>query len=313
MLVLIQNELIKILRRPGTYIMAGMIILLVIGAGVLTKYNVSKNVYGDDWKVVLESENKNLTEKSKELNKGTLAYEKMQQTIAENQYRISNDLKPNSSVNTWTFVKAAQAIISVVGLCTIVIAASIVSSEFSRGTIKLIMIRPSSRWEVLLAKYLSVIIFGFVMLFLLFSLAFLFGLCLFGISGENIHLVFQQGKVIQENMVGYLIKSYLLSSVDLLLMSTMAFMISTVFRNNSLALGISLFSYLSGDMVTRLIAQKFDGAKYILFANTNLTMYTDGDVLVKGMTPTFSITILSLYLVFFLSVSFVSFSKRDIL
>ena len=38
MLNLIQNEWIKIFRQVGTYIMIGLLVLLVIGTGVITKY-----------------------------------------------------------------------------------------------------------------------------------------------------------------------------------------------------------------------------------------------------------------------------------
>ena len=37
MLNLIQNEWIKIFRQVGTYIMLGLLVLLLIGTGVITK------------------------------------------------------------------------------------------------------------------------------------------------------------------------------------------------------------------------------------------------------------------------------------
>ncbi|WP_370695807.1 ABC transporter permease (plasmid) [Priestia megaterium] len=312
MLTLIQNELIKIFRRPSTFVMIGIIILMVVGAGLLTNSNVNKTIYKENWKSQLQNENKDIANKLAKLPDDSTVAQNYKENLALNTYRIDNDIKPNSSINTWTFVKETKPILSFVGLFTIVIAASIVSLEFNWGTIKLIVIRPYSRFKLLLAKYITVLLISLILISTLFILSFLMGLSLFGLQGDNIQLTYLNGKVIQENMVLYLIKYFLLSSVNLWVVSTMAFAISTVFRNNSLALGISLFSYFTGGIVTGLIAQKFGWAKYILFANTDLNMYSSGSVLVKGMTPAFSITVLSIYLIIFLAVSFVSFTKRDI-
>ncbi|VEH77170.1 permease YhcI [Bacillus licheniformis] len=106
--------------------------------------------------------------------------------------------------------------------------------------------------------------------------------------------------------------SYLLNSISLLMMATMAFMISAVFRNSSLAVGISIFLLVMGGTVTGLLATKFAWAKYILFANTDLTQYFDGSPVVSDMTLGFSIVMLAVYFIVFHVLAFVVFTKRDI-
>ena len=61
-----------------------------------------------------------------------------------------------------------------------------------------------------------------------------------------------------------------------------------------------------------LLAGKFEWAKYILFANTDLTVYFDGTPLVASMTLTFSIVILLVYFAIFHLLSFLVFAKRDV-
>lgn len=312
MLKLMQNEIIKIWKRPAALIMVSFLLVLIVLAGAFTKYNVSKHTYGDNWKTVLNNENIEYISQLKKLDKGTIAYSNIKEDVAINEYRINHDIKPNSSINTWTFVKSVKPILSVVGLFTIIIAAGIVSSEFSWGTIKLIMIRSFSRTQILLSKYITVILFSFSLIFLLFIFSFCLGAILFGTAGDPVQLTYRNGHVLEENMVIHLVKYFLLSSVNIWMVSSMAFMISTVFRNNSLALGLSLFVYLTGEMAAQFLASRFDWAKYILFANTDLNMYVSGTVLVNGMTPIFSITILLIYLAAFLSVSFITFTQRDI-
>ena len=147
----------------------------------------------------------------------------------------------------------------------------------------------------------------------LFVGAALIGLILFGTdAGSNIHLAYANNHVVEQSMLWFLVKKFLLSSIDVLMLATMAFMISAVFRNSSLAIGISIFLLVMGSNVTMLLSMKFDWAKYILFANTDLMQYVDGTPMVKGMTLGFSMTMLIIYFVIFQLLAFGVFTKRDV-
>lgn len=109
------------------------------------------------------------------------------------------------------------------------------------------MIRPLSRFQILLSKYITVLLFGFLLLFILFMGSTLLGLIFFGTGGDtlaNVHLIYKDGHVFEQNMMGYLAKTYLSESVAALMIATMAFMLSAVFRNSSLAVGFSIFCWL---------------------------------------------------------------------
>jgi len=95
------------------------------------------------------------------------------------------------------------------------------------------------------------------------------------------------------------------------MMVTFAFAISTVTRNNSLAVGISLFLMFTGSMIVNLL-KDYSWVKYILFANTDLTQYINGTPMVAGMTMTFSLIVLAVYFVVFNATSWFVFSKRDV-
>ena len=68
----------------------------------------------------------------------------------------------------------------------------------------------------------------------------------------------------------------------MIMLATMAFMISAVFRNSSLAIGLSIFLMFTGAELTGLLAMKFDWAKYVLFANTDLMQYFEGVPIGRG-------------------------------
>ncbi|MCD8502315.1 MAG: hypothetical protein LRY71_12440 [Bacillaceae bacterium] len=125
------------------------------------------------------------------------------------------------------------------------------------------------------------------------------------------HLVVENGLVVEKNMVAHILFLYLLRSVDLLMMVTFAFMISTVFRSSSLAIGLALFLMFTGTQVVMIFSQ-YVWVKYVLFANTYLAQHIEGTQLVEGMTMRFSLIVLAVYFLIFNFFSWVGFKKRDV-
>ncbi|MGF2617202.1 ABC transporter permease subunit [Rossellomorea vietnamensis] len=311
---LIKNEWIKIFSRPGTYVMIGLLVLLVIGAGSVMKFVGGTDTPEGDWKQQTQVEverDKQILEESE--NMPSFNQQMTEERIAINEYRLDNDLEPASGENMWSFVNFNANFIEIVGLFAIIIAAGIVAGEFTWGTIKLLLIRPISRTKILLSKYITVLLFGITLLTTLFVLSTILGAIFFGAGDSQPHLVYVDGNVEEQSMLLYSIKNYLLSTISITMMATMAFMISAVFRNSSLAIGISLFLLFMGSTATGFIAMKYDWAKYSLFANTDLRMYTGAmPKLVEDMTLGFSITVLLIYFVIFHLLAFIVFKKRDV-
>jgi ABC-2 type transport system permease protein len=258
----------------------------------------------------LEGDRKALEETGENNANLKMFYERQ---IAIKEYQIEHELAPESNYNLWSFIDENMGAIGFIGVFTIIIAAGMVSSEFSWGTIKLLLIRPIHRSKILLSKYITVVLFGIMMLTVLYVVSAAVGLALFGLPKETTpHLAFVNGEVIERSLYLHLIGDYLLTSIDVLMLSTMAFMISTVFRNSSLAIGLSLFLMFMGGTITMLLAGRCEWAKYILFANTNLAVYFDGVPPIEGMTLTFSIIMLLLYFALFQLLAFFVFAKRDV-
>lgn len=311
---LLANEWIKIFKRKSSYIMIGILTIIVVVAAIgITFINNQETEPSDhgNWQTALVAENKNLKEK---LKSTPGPYKKdIERVIAENEYRITHDMPKVTSYNVWSFMNGVMGLVDIVALFTIIIAAGIVASEFSWGTIKLLLIRPINRAKILLSKYITVLLYALFMLGLLFVLSFILGAIFFGFEQNQPHLAYLDGQIVERAQIPFLLSQYLLSSVGLLIFTTMAFMISAAFRNSSLAIGLSIFLLLVGSIVTSIIAGFFDWAKYLLFANTNLLPYFGtGLPMVKGMTLSFSLIVLLVYFVIFLVVAFWAFIKRDV-
>lgn len=314
---LIRNELMKIFKRTGTYVMIGLLVLMATVGGAYLKYQESGGTVPDntEWKKGLEMENASFKKQIEEMN-GSVQEEQinyLKQQIAVNEYRIENELSPNVDYSVWEFVSDNINLIDFAGMFTIIIAAGIVASEFNWGTIKLLLIRPINRGKILIAKYLSVLIFALVVVGISFLYSTALGFILFGTPEvANPYLNYKQGVVSEQSMFVHLLSSYGLNSIEMIMLATMAFMISAVFRSSSLAIGISLFLMFTGGQLAMLVAMKYDWAKYILFANTDLTQYFEGYPLVEGMTLTFSVIMLVVYFILFQFLAHYVFKKRDV-
>src|SRR5690606_20527165 len=109
------------------------------------------------------------------------------------------------------------------------------------------------------------------LLLILFVYAGLIGAILFGFPDQAFpYLNYYDGKVTEQSNLVHLLIYYGLNSINMIMLATMAFMISAAFRNSSMAIGLSIVHMFMGGQITKLISLKYEAAKYILFANTDL-------------------------------------------
>ncbi len=312
MVNLIKNENMKLAHKLSTLVMIGILVLITIIFGLVFKFGFG-DTSTNHWKQNLAQDN---IDYQKTIDKsGTPKGVKtnLRNKIKVNEYRIQNNKRPVEDRSLWGFVSGATGAISFISLFTIIIGSGIVANEFSNGTIKLLLIRPSKRWKILLSKYLTVMGYALFMLCILFVTSFLLGGILFGFKGVNEPFIkYANGHITEVNMIAHTMGVYGLKCIDLVMMVSLAFMISTVFRNSGIAIGIGVFLLTIGSTITGLLAQFFTWPKYILFANTDLSQYLNGTPLIDGMTMTFSIIVIIIYFIIFNAISFLGFIKRDV-
>lgn len=311
LLKIIQNEHAKIYKKTGTWIMIGLMVLILLSFSLVSKFMMN-NDHSTAWEKEAQAE---ITQMEKRIESGApLKVERdyLEQELAILKYRVSEDIPPLQSDSLWGFMADTTNLTGVVALFTIVIAAGIVANEFSTGTIKLLLIRPVSRSKILLSKYVTTLSFGLMMLVLVLALSFIFGILFFGFPSENTaYLTYRNGSVVEQPMLGYIISLFSYKSIEILMMATLAFMISTVFRSSALAIGFSLFLMFTGPQFVQLLSS-YEWVKYILFANTNLMQYINGVPIVEGMTMAFSVVVLVIYFALFIAIAWSVFKWRDV-
>ncbi|WP_342068347.1 ABC transporter permease [Virgibacillus chiguensis] len=311
MLKLIQNEQGKIFIRKSTWIMYIILAVLILGSALLTNsLDGLKSEYDEDnWREELKQENA-------QLQKETEEYEDFEEynnsVIAKNNYYLENDIQP-APYTAWTFVDENISLLSIVSLLTIIIAAGIVANEFRWGTIKLLLIRPISRSGILLSKYITVLLFALYTALFALVLMWIFGAIFFGIGDWNPSIVVEGEDGFKTiSLIANIFTSFGFKLVNLVMMATFAFMISAVFRNSSLAIGVAIFLMMGASSIVSFFADK-EWAKYILFAHTDLSQYMDGNFLMlEDNTMGFSIAVLVVYYAIFMLLSWIVFTKRDV-
>ncbi|SDK94710.1 ABC transporter permease [Lacicoccus qingdaonensis] len=310
---LVLNEMLKIYKRKSTWMMYLFLVVFIAGGAILAINTQSS--YSENWKVELEEENKTLVQEIEEFS-GMPGMQTIrdvnQESIMTNQFYLENDMKP-MNYGAWQFVLDNADMLIIVSLFSIIIGATIISDEYKWGTIKLLMVRPYSRSTILAVKYLAILIFTFFTLLFMQLASFITGAFLLGIEGINPEIVaFRNGDVGQLNAIKMIISNYSYNLIPLIMMATLAFTISTIFKNSTIAISLAIVLMLSGNMIVTFFAdQSF--TKYLLFAHTDLQQYQNNSMLLEDTSLSFSITILIIYYVIFLISSFIVFNRKDII
>jgi ABC-2 type transport system permease protein len=204
---------------------------------------------------------------------------------------------------------ASNILINLVAIFTVVKAADSVAGEFSQGTIKLLLIRPWNRSTILLSKFLALILFGLIMTVTAFVASFVTGAAFFGYAGSPEDMG-------RDSPWTYMLLWYLYQFISIVVIATLAFMMSAVFRSSGLTIGLSIFLLFAGNIITSILMQLDKPfVKYVLFPHLQLATYLDGGpgpLPMYSLTLGFSLAVLGAYFLFFVAVAWLVFSRRDV-
>ncbi|WP_256759618.1 ABC transporter permease [Cohnella sp. WQ 127256] len=310
---LIQNENMKIYRRPRTWLMIGFLVLALALMSGLMKWDEIR--YGDDnWKQNMTQQTERLQKDlvdNKDTNPEYTNY--LVDEIKLNEYYLANDINPHEQ-SLWDYVNNSAMLILLITILTVIVAADMIAAEFSWGTIKLLLVGPASRTKIMLSKYIATMGFALLLLIISFVVAFIAGAILQGFSGVSVPelSIGADGLIHESSKFITSLQKYGYSIVSLLMYVTMAFMISAAFRSSTMAIAFSLLFMLVGNSLTAIFSS-YEWVKYLLFANIDLTQYLDGATPIRpDMTLGFSVMILAAYYLLFQLVSWILFTRRDV-
>lgn len=323
---LVHNEMIKMIRKKRLLVI-GLILIVLIPIFTYAQYRSTqetiKNIGSSNWRTILQQQ---IVDQQNRLASSRIPQEYKQLiklNIKQQQYYLEHNINPKAP-GAPTFVRGfvEQSVSLFLPLLVIILAADIVSSEHSMGTIKLLLTRPVKRWKILLSKYIALLLCTSFVLTLTIVLSYLISGVIFGYKGWTFPVIigFQnRGEQLITDHVHiipqwkYILFAYGLAWFTCIVMGTLAFMVSVLMKHTASSMGIMLAALISGNLLEQL-AHHWPALKFSAFTHLRLTDYLAGNAsLIPDMSLSFSLTILSIWAIVSLAISFIVFTKRDVL
>lgn len=300
------------------------------------KSNTIKDIgfkYDSQMEAMLDEERFN-QQYSYQISKG-MTYETYKKDFEDKQKKIEEDIELNwyslkNEVPQIKFQKDARSsvdqlylmYVSVIIVIAIIIAGGIVSSEFSTGTVRLLMIRPVSRWKFLFSKLMAVLIVGYTTLILSVGMLIISSGITYGFKGFGTNVIsFVGGSIVEKNYIASIIPKLMFSSISLIFIIAVAITLSTITRNTALSVGLTMMMYLGSSPATLMLTGlNMKWVTKTIFPYMNLSNFY-GDSIIVGMIkqqfgvnldPNFGAAYLLIFAAILLTISFISFVKRDV-
>jgi ABC-2 type transport system permease protein len=324
---LVFNEIIKMLRKRRFQVVLAILVVLMAVFSYAERQAADvrlDHIGTTDWHVRLAQE---ITHDKNRLNSPFLSdAEKMglQVSLSEAQYELSHNINPYTpGAPSFMHSFMDEGITLLVPLFVIVIAADIVSSEMSAGTIKVLLTRGVSRTRVLCSKLVALFLLVAMLFAAMAIVSYLVSGLFFGYEGFGLPVVMgfhatANGTVDLSHVYTvyqwqYLFMSFGLGFIACLAVASLSFLVSTLVKSTASSMGIMMAALIAGSLLTAL-AGSWTTAKYLPVVNLRLISYLNGQPPpVEGMTFTFSLVVLAIWSVVALLLSFQVFSRKDMM
>ncbi len=199
----------------------------------------------------------------------------------------------------------------------VMIAGTIVSEEFNKGTVKLLLIRPYKRTTILTSKFITCLIMLAIVIISIMLMQFVVGGVVFGFDSLSVPVIeydFNLHSIQEMNVANYMLLQTVGKLPIYVLLMTLSFALSTLFNNSAVAITLTLLGYMGSSMINMIGLQlELDWIRYFVTPNWDLTQHFFGGLpMYEGTTLEFSIVINAIYFIIMLIPTYIVFKKRNI-
>ena len=322
-LPLVENEVLKLWKRRRFRLV--LLILVGLVGTIVFAQSQSREKFGSrkDWRVDTQER---VARMRNWLRQGRMPESQrnwMNFEISRLQYHLDRDIDPEAvsgPLFTRGFANAASYLL--LHLLAIVFAADVVSSEFSQGTIKLLLTRPISRARVLASKLAALLLAIGLTVLVGGCVAYLFGGLAYGYKGWGAPILTgfrQTGGTFDASAVRSVplwqdaIAVFGLAWFAAAVVAVIGFLASVLLRSTAASMGTMFAALILGTILPRL-APTWAVQKYLFPTTLPLPDYYSGSPPpIPGMTIEFSVLMLALWGIGAGVVAFVVFVRRDVL
>lgn len=260
----------------------------------------------------------------KNLNEPNMSYQdklSKQKTIEESELakyilETKQDVKKQASLRGILLNVFDEYSIFII-IFIVMIAGGIVSSEFEKGTVKMLLVKPYRRGKILLAKY----IVSLLMILFIFVITVVFqtmvGGVVFGFDSLSIPAVvynFDTNSLATYNMFEYVLIIAVNKLPIYILLTTLAFALSSIFANTVIAVVLPILGNVASSVINQL-ASMYSIKQLAVFPTLNwdFTQFLFGRLPAYEFTSLwFAVCVCVVYWVIMVLVAWIAFRKREI-
>ncbi|MGY3777848.1 ABC transporter permease [Isobaculum melis] len=220
--------------------------------------------------------------------------------------------KGNGTVSLGAFFSSIGDMSMIVNFLAVIAASIIMAAEFGDGTIKLLLTRPYKRSQILLSKYMTVILLSVLLTAFTLVATLIVGAIFFPIQSLML-----PGQV-SLGATPALISAFQLAGTNLLAMLTyvtISLMISSIFRSQAMAVGLGVGMIFSGSLVNMFIADmipKYPILKWTIFNLLDINNFATNNPIAGDLSfVQVAIGLLVYIIIIYLVTNFI-FKKRDV-
>jgi ABC-2 type transport system permease protein len=322
---LVYNEMVKLTGKKRLLVVT-LILAILISVFTYAQYRQAeegRKRYGDvNWRVALEQRIASMQNRLTSSRTPEASRKELEIRVNQQKYYLDYNINP-AEPGAPTFVRGfvKSGINLLLPLMMMVIAADLVSSEHSAGTMKVLLTHAVRRWRILLSKYLALLLSISLIITLFGLLSAVISGAVFGNQGwttpvltgfkmiggqldaSGMHLVPQWQYILMELGLAWFVS---------VVVATITFMFSVLVRSTAAVMGIMLACLIAGTILSSMVAS-WESAKYLFMVNLQLINYLeDAAPPIEGMSLGFSLLVLLIWGTAALMISFISFTRRDV-
>ena len=292
---------------------------------LIIDYRINKNIdYGNNYlNRALISYQEGIMNKN-EFNNYNLSYNNkikyrdIIKNIYENKYIIDNGIniyKENTINNQLKDICLDYELFIIIII--LIVSGILLGEEFSKGTIKLLLIKPYNRYNILLCKLLTGIIVIFISILFLVCCELLLGGIFLDFDSLKIPMIvynFNTSSIVKYNIFEYMLIKILIRLPKYIFILMLSMFLNIIFINNMFSFAITMIFYSISIVVNNLIINNnIKIFKYFITLNWELSDYLFGGLgNYRYLSLKSSIFIYVIYVIIILAIMFVKFNRKDI-
>lgn len=285
MIKLIKNELIKIFKRKNIYILFIIAILVMIGFNIYGKYrNIDEDIQVQYEKAYKQD---NFYLDNYEILTNEEKYEDILERVQLEKYAIENNIKYNILLNTQNkntqlptdarieLMKVFNNFDIITIFIIIYLASTIISEEFSSGTIKNLLVKPYKRISILTSKIITSILVTLIVAIAIIVFQYMLGGLLFGFDSYSLEAI-RYNHITQQietmSLSNYMILMFFSKVPMYIILTIFSLLLGTITNNMAINILFSLGLYLissEGILFNNI-------SKYLFIYNWDISKYLFG-------------------------------------